>query len=195
MPSKIKKCTDHVTARLKIRPLRPDDYSVWKKSNLSTLPKRTSFDEAPLTSKETTRRSFLKMIKEQRNMKRKGILHLFGVFHRNTKELVGYIMIFGILREPYELGTLGCRIFNHHWRQGYGKEALSAGLAIGFGPLKLHRIECPVDPKNVPSIAMCTSCGMRNEGLSRKRMNVDGKWKDMLIFAAISGEHKARAST
>lgn len=192
MPSKTKKDTSHITIRLKIRPLRPADYGIWKKSNLSVLPKQTPFDEHPLTSREMTRRSFLRLMKDQRGMRKKNILHFFGVFSRDTKDLIGYIMFFGILRDPYDSATLGCRIFNRHWRQGYGKEALSAGLAMGFDLLQLHRIECPVDPKNSPSIAMCTSCGMKNEGLSRKRMNVDGKWEDMLVFTAIAEEWKKK---
>lgn len=180
------------TERLILRPLRASDYVAWKSANEHTRRKQSPFDESKIPAQTLTGSAFKDFIAHMRTWKRRNGLRHSGVFLQRTGELVGYVMLFCIVEEPFLSATLGCRIFNHEWRQGYGKEALSGGLCWGFKWLNLHRIECPVEPANAPSIAMCQSCGMTNEGLSRKKMQLGDRWKDVLIFSAITEEWRGK---
>jgi ribosomal-protein-alanine N-acetyltransferase len=47
------------------------------------------------------------------------------------------------------------------WRQGYGREAVSAVLAFAFDRLGLPRVLGQTDPPNAASIALMESLGMR----------------------------------
>lgn len=68
-----------------------------------------------------------------------------------------------------------------------GKGVASAAVALGvdhcFGPVGLHRLDATVQPGNGASQAVLTKVGFREEGLLRRYMDVNGRWRDHLLFA------------
>ena len=63
-----------------------------------------------------------------------------------------------------------------------------------LGPeVGLHRVEINVRPENVRSLALCRRLGLREEGLRRGLMNIDGAWADHLSFAVVAEEMEERS--
>jgi len=58
------------------------------------------------------------------------------------------------------------------------REALVAVLRLAFGPLRLHRVEANIQPRNRASIDLVRSLGFRREGYSRRYLKIGGRWRD-----------------
>lgn len=66
---------------------------------------------------------------------------------------------------------------------GVATGALALGLDHCFGPVGLHRVEATVRPENAASRRVLAKAGLREEGLLRRYLNVDGGWRDHLLVA------------
>ena len=68
-----------------------------------------------------------------------------------------------------------------------GKGVATAALALGldhcFGAVHLHRVEATVRPENAASRRVLEKVGFREEGLLRRYLDVDGAWRDHLLYA------------
>ena len=74
--------------------------------------------------------------------------------------------------------------------QGRGIMRLSVALVLDhlLGPVGLHRVEINVRPDNERSLALCRGLGLREEGLRRGYMHINGAWADHVSFAALAEE-------
>jgi len=74
--------------------------------------------------------------------------------------------------------------------QGSGIMRLSVAMVLDhlLGPVGLHRVEINVRPENVRSLALCRGLGLREEGLRRGYMHINGAWADHVSFAALAEE-------
>jgi ribosomal-protein-alanine N-acetyltransferase len=52
----------------------------------------------------------------------------------------------------------------------------------------LHRVEATVDPDNAASRAVMGHVGMREEGLLRRYLDINGAWRDHLLYAITAEE-------
>ncbi|MEZ5210847.1 GNAT family N-acetyltransferase [Gordonia sp. (in: high G+C Gram-positive bacteria)] len=68
-----------------------------------------------------------------------------------------------------------------------GKGVATAAVALGvdhcFGPVGLHRLEATVQPTNGASQAVLAKAGFREEGLLKRYMDVNARWRDHLLVA------------
>ena len=74
--------------------------------------------------------------------------------------------------------------------QGRGIMRLAVALVLDhlLGPVGLHRVEINVRPDNERSLALCRGLGLREEGLRRGYMHINGAWADHVSFAALAEE-------
>jgi RimJ/RimL family protein N-acetyltransferase len=72
--------------------------------------------------------------------------------------------------------------------RGYGSEALRAVFAWVFEVQGRHRVHASVDPRNLASMAMLRSLGMRQEAHFRESLRLHGEWVDDMIFALLARE-------
>jgi RimJ/RimL family protein N-acetyltransferase len=148
------------TARLTIRPMRPDDaealLAVYGDSetmqHLNTvLP--ANVDEARVWV-QTKIDLF----------ERDNQLSLWTVIHTESGQIVGDV---GLQHEDYGSGPvvgLGGRGNREFWRQGLGFEAASATIAAGFDQLDLPAIGAETRPLNLPAQALLARLGMQPAG-------------------------------
>ena len=54
--------------------------------------------------------------------------------------------------------------------------------------LALHRIQVDIRPENVASLAVVAKLGLRDEGLKRRLLHIDGEWRDHRSFAVTTEE-------
>lgn len=99
---------------------------------------------------------------------------------------IGSICFSNIQRGAFQKCTLGYKLSEHACHQGYMREALSFLIPVFLKELKLHRIEAYVQPDNLPSIQLLTKLGFQEEGYLTSYAEINGHWKDHLIFSYIS---------
>jgi RimJ/RimL family protein N-acetyltransferase len=78
--------------------------------------------------------------------------------------------------------------------KGIAREALLALLGWFFGGMGLHRAHCSIDPRNLASMALMHSLGMRQEAHFRESLRIRGEWVDDVIFALLAREWQARVA-
>ena len=83
---------------------------------------------------------------------------------------------------------IGYKIDGAHRRNGYGRESVAFVKDLIFHELKLHRIEATVLPHNEASIRLLESLGFEREGYLRDYVEVNGEYRDHIMYAAISQE-------
>jgi len=105
--------------------------------------------------------------------------------------IVGSVNLSEIVRGRFENAYLGYQVGAPFARQGYMTEALALALRIAFGPLRLHRVEANIQPRNVASIALVRRAGFRREGLSRRYLKIGGRWRDHERWALLVEEWRA----
>ncbi len=112
--------------------------------------------------------------------------YAFLIFRRqpNGQEggLLGGITITDIKRSVYQVGTLGYWMGAPFAGQGVMREAISLLLPFAYQQLGLHRLEATVMPENERSIRLLRSLGFREVGLSKQNMQIEGAWRDQIIF-------------
>ena len=70
--------------------------------------------------------------------------------------------------------------------RGYMKEGMLLVARHAFDKLSLHRLEANIQPDNLASIALVKSVGFEYEGLSRRLLNINGKWRDHERWALLA---------
>jgi len=171
-----------ITERLIIRPMQAKDFEQFKIANLNATKKKNKWDLPPKSPKELNVQKFEKLIQWKKDMRKQDRRQDFAVFLKSG-ELVGEFSIMEIIRGLGQSAFIGYHIYNNYWGQGFAKEALKATLDIAFKDLKLHRIEAGIEPKNLRSIRLAKSFGMKKEGLKRKALYLRKNWVDLAIYS------------
>ncbi|KKS37611.1 MAG: hypothetical protein A3G49_00585 [Candidatus Sungbacteria bacterium RIFCSPLOWO2_12_FULL_41_11] len=133
----------------------------------------------PLTKDEERKR--LKELKERRDT--------FKIFAVETLDgaLIGSISLMNInhLDGTAVTGTLiGDK---DYWRKGYATDAKMILLYYAFQVLNLRRISTRIIADNIGSIRVQEKCGYEREGIWRKEVYADGKYRDMVLMAVFRG--------
>jgi RimJ/RimL family protein N-acetyltransferase len=79
-----------------------------------------------------------------------------------------------------------------YWNQGYGREAISMLLEIGFEGLGLNRIELYVHDLNQRGYRCYLAAGFVEEGRLRKRCYIKSAFVDDIVMSVLAEEYWAR---
>ncbi|MFT4043777.1 MAG: GNAT family protein [Gordonia sp. (in: high G+C Gram-positive bacteria)] len=101
---------------------------------------------------------------------------------------VGQLTVGNIQRGAVRTAWIGYWIDHAHYGRGIATAAVALGVDHCFGAVGLHRLEATVQPKNAASQAVLTKLGFRREGLLERYMDVDGGWRDHILFALTAEE-------
>ena len=98
-------------------------------------------------------------------------------------QFVGQVTIGGVQRGALRSAWVGYWVDSTV--QGGGVATAAVALAVGhaFGPVGLHRIEATIAPENVGSQAVVAHVGFRQEGFLQRYLDINGAWRDHLLFA------------
>lgn len=114
----------------------------------------------------------------------------FGIFSKETNELIGYLALTEVLRGGLQSCFIGYFLDRDHNGQGIMTEAVKLAVDCGFHQLGLHRIEAGVMPDNIQSIRVLEKAGFEKEGIARKNVKINGKWQDHQVLAIIKEENE-----
>ena len=103
-------------------------------------------------------------------------------------QVVGQINVLNILHGSVSCGTIG------YWvaKSVAGRNVVPTALALVgdyfFKTLGMHRIEIDIRPENQPSRRVVEKLGFREEGIKQRFININGVWRDHIVFALTSEE-------
>jgi RimJ/RimL family protein N-acetyltransferase len=112
---------------------------------------------------------------------------LLAAEHAASGKVIGHVMLEWVSQQHAQ-GEIGFVFDPRFQRQGYGTEATTAVMKLGFARLDLHRIVGRADARNVASAALMRRLGMRQEAMFRQDEYVKGEWTDTVLFAALADE-------
>lgn len=109
----------------------------------------------------------------------------FQIFSRTSKKWMGYVAIYDA-RWNVQSAAMDYYLLNQYWGQGIAAQAVPATISYCWTDLELHRIEALVEKQNVRSVKFTERLGMVYEGTRRQGARINGKWRDLRVYSALS---------
>lgn len=120
-----------------------------------------------------------------------------GVELADSGRLIGDVVLF--LRSIGNAGgEIGYAFHPDVTGHGYATEACTAMLDLAFEKsdgLGLHRVGAMMDARNTESARLAARLGMRREGYFRASDMFKGAWADVITYAMLDDEWRARRKT
>lgn len=102
---------------------------------------------------------------------------------------VGEITLDGVRRGYIDECQVGYWVFSSYTGQGLATAACALATDHAMMRLGVHRVAATWLPSNEASGAVLHHCGYRDEGLLRKALHIDGRWRDHHFSAIVRGDN------
>ncbi len=188
------------TERLVLRAHRPSDvralrnFAMENDAHLRPWSPRPRAREAARSIVEVAKR-----VAVQRKLWREDRGYVFAVTLRaagaraGQGPIIGRVALDEVVRGPFQNAYLGYAIAAAAQGRGLAREAVAGALGFAFAVARLHRVQAAIMPSNARSLALARALGLREEGLARAYLAIDGGFRDHLLFAVTREEWLARA--
>ena len=100
--------------------------------------------------------------------------------------IAGTIVVSDVRRGALQLGNVGYWIDRAHNGRGLATAAVADVVAFAFGEAGLHRLEAGTLVDNHASQRVLLKNGFERFGLARKLLNVNGVWRDHVLYERIA---------
>jgi ribosomal-protein-alanine N-acetyltransferase len=166
---------------------RVGDYLNWSRLRQESREFLTPWE--PLwASDELTKGAFRRRIKRYQKEARLDSAYAFFVFRAADNTLMGGCTLSNVRRGVTQCCALGYWIGERFARHGHMFDAVQALIPFIFSTLGLHRIEAACLPTNEASKNLLAKAGFRQEGIARRYLQINGEWRDHLLFALLEDE-------
>ena len=178
------------TARLRLRPPQPEDFVGWARlrrdSEAFLRPWEPDWSVDHLTERAFRERVgwAARAIAERRG-------YPFLLERAEDGCILGAITLDNVRRGPAMAASVGYWIGAPHARMGYMREALAAVTGFAFDRLELSRLEAACLPENAASRRLLERSGFAQEGMAQRYLQIAGRWRDHLLFAALRADRVA----
>ena len=181
--------------RVLLRPLAPTDFPAWREVRRRNAGWLTKWEPTrPPGSPDVIedREGFTIRCNARQRERQLGSGYGFGIFVDG--EFAGEINLSSVQRGPFQSGSIGYWIDEAHAGQGYTPEALVVLLRYCFEDLRLHRLEVAIVPRNHASRRVVEKLELRDEGLAKGFLEIDGNWEDHVRFGITHEEWTERGA-
>ncbi len=182
--------TEHLTLRLPAH----SDFRVWSDLRRNSTDFLTPW-EPTWSSDHLTRKAFTNRVYWAQRSNSGGTGVPLFMIRREDQALIGAITLDTIRRGPSQAGTCGYWVGAAYARQGYMREALSAVVNYAFTDLDLSRVESACLPENEASRAVLEKCGFKYEGVAQSYLQINGRWRNHVLYANLRGDRRGRTDT
>lgn len=188
-----------ITDRLVLRPYRPSDVRPLRAFAIENEAHLDPWSPRPRTP--SSARSIVEIAKRvaaQRKAWRDDRGYAFAITLRapgvraGAGPLVGRVALNEVVRGAFQNAYLGYLVGRAWEGRGLAREAVAAALGFAFGAAALHRVQAAIMPHNARSLALARAVGLREEGLARRYLSIDGAFRDHLLFAMTREDFRAR---
>ena len=169
-----------------LRPMRRRDGAAWlevRARNAAWLGPWEATSPVPVRTAPPTMGQFVRQLSAQG---RSGTALPFVIEYRG--ELVGQLTVSSIIRGSASTASIGYWVSQHVAGRGIVPTAVALAVDHCFGPVGLHRVEIAIRPENAPSLRVVAKLGLREEGLRRRFLHIEGDWRDHRCFAVTAEE-------
>jgi ribosomal-protein-alanine N-acetyltransferase len=137
---------------------------------------------------ELTRTAFRRRLRRYQREIRNDLAYPFLVFRKEDNALMGGCTLTNVRRGVTQSAAIGYWIGVPYARQGYMYAAIRLMLPFVFEMLGLHRLEAACIPENEASRNLLMKVGFREEGRARRYLQINGEWRDHILFALLEDE-------
>lgn len=166
---------------------RMPDFKPWAKLRAESREFLTPW-EPSWASDELTKGAFRRRIKRYQKEARQDSAYAFFVFRKDDNQILGGCTLSNVRRGVTQASSLGYWIGARFARQGFMYDAVRALIPFVFSTLGLHRLEAACLPTNEASQNLLIKAGFRQEGLARKYLQINGEWRDHVLYALLEDE-------
>ena len=106
----------------------------------------------------------------------------------DPEKIIGRISFYSLIGGAMMTCFVGYHIDEKEQGNGYMTEALQAGADFMFKYYRLHRIQADVMPTNARSLAVVEKSGFTKMGLNLKYMEIDGEYRDHVMYVLLNHE-------
>jgi [ribosomal protein S5]-alanine N-acetyltransferase len=180
--------TELVGRRIKLRPLREDDFEVWQEVRVRCrdwlLPWEPRPSNAPYPPED--RASFIARCSMRERERQLGTGYAFGIFA--GARFVGEVNLSSVQRGPFQNAYVGYWMDQLQAGRSFVPEACVLLFRFAFEDLGLHRLQIAIIPRNRPSRRVAQKLWLRGEGIALRYLEIDGKWEDHVRYAITAEE-------
>ena len=180
------------TDRLIMRPPQMRDFEKWARlrrdSQAFLSPWEPQWSRDHLTS-----RAFRNRVVWAERAIRQGEAFPLFLFRQKDGQVVGGVTLSNIRRQPAQAATLGYWVGEAYAMQGYMTEALTAVRDHAFVALDLSRLEAACLPGNIASRRLLERCDFKYEGVAQAFLQIDGRWRNHVLYAALRDDRRGPA--
>ncbi len=173
--------------RIYLRYPRIADYAAWARLRGESREFLSPWE--PLWSDdELSKAAFRRRLKRYHHDARQDEAYAFLVFRLEDDALTGGVTLSNVRRGVVQTCAMGYWSGQPFARRGYTFEAVAATVPFIFETLGLHRIEAACLPENLASRALLAKAGFREEGLALRYLQINGEWRDHVLFGLLEDE-------
>lgn len=169
-----------------LRPLRRGDQDDWmalRLDNSAWLGEWEATAPSPPRGRAPTFGAYVRALSAQA---RSGTALPFGI--EVDGALVGQLTVSSITYGSLCSATIGYWVAQRVAGRGIVPTAVALATDHCFTERGLHRIEVNIRPENAPSLRVAEKLGLREEGLRKRYLHINGRWCDHRSFAVTSEE-------
>ena len=96
---------------------------------------------------------------------------------------VGQVTLGSIQGGSLSTWWIGYWVASPLWGQGVATAAVALGVDAAMQSVGVHRVEATVLPENVASRKVLAKAGFHYEGKLLRNININGRWRDHLLYA------------
>lgn len=137
---------------------------------------------------DLTRASFRYRVRRHAEEMARDEAYSFFIFRQDDDTLLGGLTLGHVRRGVSQAATLGYWMGEPYAGKGYMSRAVRAALGYAFNKQRLHRIEAACLPSNTASVRLLERNGFKQEGYARAYLNINGQWRDHLLFALLESD-------
>jgi [ribosomal protein S5]-alanine N-acetyltransferase len=167
------------------------DYAQWSKLRDESREFLAPW-EPSWAADELTRAAFRRRLRRYQREIRNDLAYPFLLFRHSDKLLIGGCTLSNVRRGVTQSAAIGYWVGEGYARHGHMYAALKAMMPFVFGILGLHRLEAACIPENAPSRRLLLKMGFREEGLARRYLQINGEWRDHILFALLEDDAPVR---
>jgi ribosomal-protein-alanine N-acetyltransferase len=185
--------TTLVGRRLVLRPLEVGDFAAWREVRRRSADWLIPWEPARTPGQPDVvedRDAFALRCSARARERQAGSGFGFGVFAEG--HLVGEINLSSVHRGAFQSAYVGYWVDQQCAGRGYIPEALVLVIRFAFEDLHLHRLQVAIIPRNARSRRVVEKLGLREEGVARRYIEINGVWEDHVRYAITAEEWDER---
>ena len=171
-----------------LRPAELRDFFSWSQLREQSREFLTPW-EPVWPSDDLTQQSFRFRVRRHTEEMARDEAYSFLVFRQDDDALLGGLSFGYVRRGVSQSASLGYWMGAPYAGKGYMTRAVRAACVYGFEKQGLHRIEAACLPTNEPSRRLLERVGFRHEGFARAYLNINGQWRDHLLFGMVETDY------